>query len=146
MKKMRYRVGPGAASLLLIVVVLCLAVLGILTWTSARADLRLSQRDWEMVCSYYYADAGAQEMLSRVDEALARARLGAENWEDYLARVDEALPEGVSREGSQIVYSQEAGADRSLNVRLELTDLAEARRYLIGSWTLIDGMDWEEDW
>lgn len=142
----RYHIGPGAASLVMIVVILCLTVLGILTWSSARADLRLSQRDVEMVQGYYQADARAQQTLAQVDQVLRDAGTQAQNWQDYEALLDEGLPEGVSRRQDLVVYTIDAGAQRAIRVALRLMPLGQGRRYQIESWAMEDQSLWEEIW
>ena len=142
----RYHIGPGAASLVMIVVMLCLSVLGILTWSSARADLRLSQRENEMTAGYYLADAQAQRLLAQLDGVLAASAAAAVDWRDYLARIDSAMPQGVSRLGDVLSYTQDATALRGLRVQLRLTPLGGLARYQLEAWVLEDETSWEEDW
>ncbi len=48
MNQREYRIGPGAASLMLLVVVLSMSVLGMLALMSARSDENLSLRSAEV--------------------------------------------------------------------------------------------------
>ena len=49
MNQREYRIGPGAASLMLLVVVLSMSVLGMLALMSARSDENLSLRSAEVL-------------------------------------------------------------------------------------------------
>ena len=142
----RYHIGPGAASLVMIVVILCLSVLGILTWSSARADLRLSQRENEMAAGYYRADAQAQRLLAQLDGVLVRCAASAADWQDYLERIDSAMPPEVTREGDALTYTQDAGAQRALRVQMRLAPLGGQTRYQLEAWVLEDQSQWEEEW
>lgn len=56
-------VGVGSASVIVIFVLLCLACFGVLSFVSARADLRLAQQTAQAMTSYYEADSRA---ISRI--------------------------------------------------------------------------------
>ncbi len=56
--------GIGIITIFMILVVLCLTTFAILTLSSARADLRLSQVNAETVTAYYEADARAARLYS----------------------------------------------------------------------------------
>ncbi len=58
-----FRIGTGASSILLVLVVLCLTVLGILAYSAARADNALTERNTEATERYYAAVAEAEERL-----------------------------------------------------------------------------------
>lgn len=51
MNQREYRIGPGAASLMLLVVVLSMSVLGMLALMSARSDENLSLRSAEVAAA-----------------------------------------------------------------------------------------------
>ena len=59
MNKTRSPIGVGVVTLCMVLMVLCLAVFSALTFASAQADLRLSQRNAETVSAYYQADTQA---------------------------------------------------------------------------------------
>ena len=58
-------VGVGSASIIVIFVLLCLACFGVLSFVSARADLRLATQTAQSVKSYYEADSRA---ISRIHD------------------------------------------------------------------------------
>ena len=71
MKQYPSRVGVGASSILLIVVVLSLTLFAVLSLVQARADAALTDRTALSASAFYDADARAQQMLALIDDALA---------------------------------------------------------------------------
>ena len=67
MRQPTVRLGPAA--LLLTVIAVCLAVLAILTFTAARADLRLAEKYAETVQSRYALEGEGQRRLAEVSAA-----------------------------------------------------------------------------
>jgi hypothetical protein len=55
-KNMHSTSGIGVVTLFVVLLILCLTVFAVLTFASANADLRLSEKNAEMVEAYYIAD------------------------------------------------------------------------------------------
>lgn len=83
MKKPPFRLGPLA--LLLTVISICLTILAILTFTTARADLRLSEEYAQTTKARCALEAQGQEYLSRLNQGLETA---PKTDEDGLCRVE----------------------------------------------------------
>ena len=66
------RIGP--ISLFALVVIICLAVLAVLSFTTANASLVMSQRQATATGEMYLAECAAQEFLAGVDDVLAGVR------------------------------------------------------------------------
>ena len=64
MNKRKVALGPGAASLILIVVVLSLCMMAMLTQISARSDYNLCTRSAEMVQRVYELNAQSEQKLA----------------------------------------------------------------------------------
>ena len=144
-KQQSSSVGPGAASLLLIAVVLCLTVLGILALISARSDHMLSVRNQEMVVSYYDASVKTQQALAEFDGVLLAARSSSADNDVYLTTVRAALPDGFVMDGQEAEYTADAGADRSLAMTITVTGFDNTqRRYIVNSVMLLGGAEWED--
>ena len=73
MKQAKIRLGP--LSLLLTVISICLTVLSILTYTTARADMRLAEKYARTVETRYALERRGQELLMAADEAAADGTL-----------------------------------------------------------------------
>lgn len=146
-KKQEYRVGVGASSLLMILVVLCLATLAILSYLSAATDEKFTLREVEMAEGAYAAEARAQEALAALDGLLLDETNGADA---------EALSEALSgagfdaeaEAGDALRLSFDAGADRALVVRVRVRPEAGeggARFQLLEhrvQSTLVETFDW----
>ena len=85
MNERRMKMAPGAAMLILILVVLTVSMLGVLTLMSARGDLTLSERSARLTEATCRLNAQAERTLAQLD-ALNAACGGDET----------ALPEGVT--------------------------------------------------
>lgn len=70
-----HRVGPGASTVLLILLVMCLTMLGALSMVSARNDLAVSQRALQAEGTYYQARIHAAQALAELDEALVSGEI-----------------------------------------------------------------------
>ena len=77
MNRAPIRLGPLA--ILLTVVSICLTILAILTFTTARADLRLAEKYAETVQTRYALDREGKEYLSRLNAGLEPAPEADEN-------------------------------------------------------------------
>ncbi len=93
-------IGPGAASLILIFVMLSMSVLAILSVMTGRYDLRLSERSIEVAQAVYELNEKAEEDFEKLDAVLADCRLQSEDDNSYLLAVSQALPEGMKLENN----------------------------------------------
>ena len=119
--------GPGAASLILIFVVLSMAILAMLSLITARNDLRLSDRSAEVAQAVYRLNEQAETRCSQLDEMLAGCAGEAADDGAYLALVAEALPEGVTLDGRLLTWEESDGA-RTLSCALRAEPLGSAQR------------------
>ena len=86
MSKRKVALGPGAASLILIVVVLSLCMMAMLTQISARNDYNLCSRSAEMVQRVYELNAQSEEKLAELDRILVAAGKDTTDTEAYLKK------------------------------------------------------------
>ena len=127
-----YNIGPGAASLMLIVVVLSMSVLAMLAMMNARSDNRLSGRSAEVTEQVYALDNQAEYALADLDGVLAECAAEAEDDETYLTLVAQKLPLDTELDGRTVRW-QEYGEDgRSLICAVELAQHGEFPR---ARWT-----------
>ena len=103
----------GWLSLLLTVIILCLATLSVLSFSTARADLALAQKQARQAQSVYALECAGQQWLAELDAAMAQAGDTAE--------LDALLPHGTAREGPGVSAVLEGADGRSLSVFAELT-------------------------
>ena len=130
MKHREYRIGPGAASLLLVVVVVSMSALGLLALINARGDQKLTERGVQFAQAEYEASARAERRLAELDGVLARCAQRAVSDEEYKRLVLEALPDGMKMEGNTVSWMQKVEYGRILNCAVEVKPLEAQARYV----------------
>lgn len=105
MNRRQFRIGPGAASMLLISVILSMCVLGVLSLLNARNDHQLSRRSVQVACETAQLNADAQASLALLDAAL----LASSGSYDTLS-----LPEGMVLEDDVISWEEVTPDGRTL--------------------------------
>ena len=122
MRRSRISLGPGAASLILIVVILSLSVLGILALMNARNDSQLSRRSISVVEAGYALGAEAERSLAALDAAAADCAAAASGDEDYAEALRRSLPDGMQMDGRTVTWSETDGL-RTLDCAVEVLPL-----------------------
>ena len=118
MKRREVHIGPGAASLLLVVVVVSMSVLGLLALMSARSDAQLARRSLEYTVAEYDRAAQAERSLAQLDGVLTACA----GEEDYLAAVSRQLPQGMTLDGRVVRWTESGDTGRSLCCAVELAE------------------------
>ena len=131
MNKSRVSFGPGAASLILIVVILSMSVLGILALMNARNDMKLCERSVQVVQAGYELNAEAERRLASLDAIVAMYAAKAENDDDYAAAVRAFLPLDMAMSGLEITWKVTDGV-RTLECAVALNPLGKGQRL---TWT-----------
>ena len=85
-------VSVGVISILSVYIVLMMAVFAVLSYTSANADYKLSQRAATSVYNYYTADCVAEQALAKM---AINVRQAGENWKQAVEQSG-FVPEQVS--------------------------------------------------
>ena len=122
-----FQIGPGAASLLLIAVVLCMGVLGALSLVSARGDAQLTERSQSMAESAGQLNVRSEESYAQLDALLVELS-GAEDDEAYLAALAQRLPMGATLDGRTIYWEEAAEDGRRIACAIEVAPLGEFPR------------------
>ena len=125
MKRRGVTIGPGAPSLLLVVVVIAMSVLGLLALMSARSDAQLTRRSLEYTVAEYERAAQAERSLAQMDGVLAACA----GEEDYLAAVSRQLPEGMTLDGRVVRWTESGDTGRSLCCAVELQEDGAKTRF-----------------
>ncbi|MDR1320409.1 MAG: hypothetical protein LBK56_03140 [Gracilibacteraceae bacterium] len=149
----------GGSSILVIFVVLSLTIFAALSFMSARADLRLAEKQAQSALEYYAADSAATRTLAAVDarlRALSLSPAPAENADapSYAEAAAGALSAlaGLELEltapGALSVAFEEAVNERQvLRVVLRVPGAeipgAGWERYRIVSWRIVNVKEWE---
>ena len=128
MKQYPSRMGVGASSILLILVVVSLTLFASLALIQARADAALTEKTADSMTAYYDADARAQEKLSALDDALQQGK-AAESVEGITKQAD-----------GYYAFSIEADDGHTLSVVIDLA----SGRCNVRSYRYINAQDWAE--
>ena len=141
MNRREFHIGPGAASLLLIAVVLCMSVLGILSLVSAGGDARLSERNSAMAVSAAQIDVSAERSLAALDALLASCQSDVEDDEAYLMAAKAALPEGMRLFDNTVIWLEENDDGRRLDCEAEIAPLGDFPRVRFTAHRLYTELD-----
>lgn len=106
-KKGNIGMGPGAASLIMIFVMLSMSVLAMLSLMNSRNDVRLSDRSAEVAGEIYTLNEAAEFSYASIAGVLADCREKAKDDEEYLAEVKKSLPDGKSLYDREISWIEE---------------------------------------
>lgn len=142
MKNSKIHIGPGASSLILILVLLAMSVMGMLTFISSRNDLRLSLRSMEVAEDVCELNERAEETYAAIAAALGRitADPGADGQEigDRLAEsLKEASPDLEFEISGQTVSWTQTDGSRELDctVKWETGSKEQGEDILSVSWS-----------
>lgn len=126
----------GSLTLLLTVVLICLATLSVLALSTARADYALANKHAEMIQRVYAADGLAQKFLADMDDALRQAAM--EKGDAYYTALGKLLPEGAELDGDVINALIKDGEGRQVTIAL---DISEKDSYRVIRFT--PSVEWE---
>ncbi|QTE70771.1 hypothetical protein JRC49_13410 [Clostridiales bacterium FE2011] len=127
MNKRKIALGPGAASLILIVVVLSLCMLAMLTQIAAKNDYNLCTRSAEMVQKVYELNAQSEQNFARLDSVLVSARKETTDMQAYLDKVKEMLPEGMTLDEDRVTWTEPLD-NRNLECIIQLLPIEDTQR------------------
>ena len=146
MNKRKVALGPGAASLILIVVVLSLCMMAMLTQIGARNDYNLCKRSAEMVQRVYELNAQSEKKLAELDAVLVAEQKNASGMDAYLKAVGEKLPEGMTLEEDKITWTEPLD-NRNLQCVVQLLPPGEKQRTKwISHKLVVDEPEEEWEW
>ena len=127
-RKSRISFGPGAASLILIVVILSMSVLGILALMNARNDIKLSERSVQVVQAGYALNEAAERRLASLDAIAARYAGVSGTDDDYAAAMRAFLPVDMTMDDRLISWEETDGV-RTLECSVTLNPKGESPRF-----------------
>lgn len=123
------RIGP--ISLFTLVIILCLAVMAVLSATTAQATYSAAEKQALFTNDTYQNEQAAQSAVAVIDAALEGVRASGDGLDEALAAVDEALPADAQRDGSRVLMTFASSSGRTLDVELTITANAT---YEISQW------------
>ena len=112
------RIGP--ISLFTLVIILCLAVMAVLSVTTAQATYSAAEKQALFTDDTYENERAAQNAVAAIDEELEGVRASGGGLSAALSAVDKALPAEAQRDGSTVRMSFSTPSGRTLDVELEI--------------------------
>ena len=127
MNKRKIALGPGAASLILIVVVLSLCMLAMLAQIGSRNDFSLASRSAQMITRVYELHDQSEHRYAELDAILVKCQAETTDRDAYLALVEENLPEDMYLDEDVVSWTEPLD-NRTMNCEVRLTDPGEMPR------------------
>lgn len=128
MKRRILRLGPGAASLILAIVVVCMSILSWMALISAKNDHKLTSRAIAFSVADYEKSAAAEQNFARLDALAAECAAQADNQEAYLDAIGAAVPPDMTADGDMISWSHESELGRKLQCVVRVLPLGSETR------------------
>lgn len=145
MNKTGYRIGPGAASILLVIVVVSMSILGIMALSESKNELRLSEKNAQFVKEKGRMETEAIRTLAHLDEILFTARKHADTYEEYIEYIKGAIPNGVALEEDFLSWTEGSINNRSLYLKIRILPLESSVRYEWTEHRLMSAQDMSKD-
>ena len=121
MNKRKIAMGPGAASLILIVVVLSLCMLAMLATIGSRNDYSLASRSAEMITRVYELHEQSERRFAELDAILAKCQAETTDMASYLALVEENLPEDMVLDEDVVSWTEPLD-NRTMNCEVQILE------------------------
>ena len=116
--------GIGAASIVLVLAMVCLAVFAALTLSSAKGDHTLSKKNLERTSAFYQASNAANEQVGAIDEKLWKLYRKSKDKKDYMKRVGRSFTKskGISynKKEKTIAFQESITDTQQLSVKLQI--------------------------
>lgn len=136
--KFQFKISTGITSILMIFVVLSLTAFGVLSYTSADADLKLSRKNSQNIEKFYEADSSCQRAIAMLDGIMNK-----EN-EVIIENVCRELEKEIdsctySEEQKELVLIKNLNEKQSLEVVIEI--LQGEKKYNITGYKLVERIE-----
>lgn len=134
-EKKRASVQVGGSTILMIFTVLCLTVFAVLSLSSAKADVSLTQKAEQTLIAYYKADGEAEEKLRQWDEQMAEAQKDANEEQEFFLELEKRLGTDYDRTENKIKFEIPlTNGSQSLFIEIEPLYQAAEKNYKINKW------------
>lgn len=150
--KNKLSIGTGVPSVLMIFVVLALTTFATLSFTSARADYKLTEKSCKYIMDYYEADSEAQKIIAELDAVIAEKNSASGDYDfmEAVAALDGNVTLDLDDNGELLLkYKVVINEKQELNVWLRVNKEDSADRYTIARYNVSQqnsdsGMDFED--
>ena len=146
MRRREFHIGPGATSLILVMVVLSMSALGVLGLVNARSDLRLSQRSIAVAQGVSALYDQSERSLAALDAVIAKWQAsGADE-----AALRESLPANMTLDGDLVSWEETSALGQTLQCSVRIHKTGQLPRLTWSQHVVIteagqNGMD-DDEW
>ena len=131
-KKSNVSFGPGAASLILIFVVLSMSVLGMLTLMNSLNDARLSDQSAKVIEAVYTLNEAAESHYAELEETIigseaARAAYEQGDMDAYAEAIESLLPEDMKMDDGVVSWVESDGY-RTIDCAVQILPAGSEKR------------------
>ena len=125
MNKYGFRIGPGAASIILVIVVVTMSILGVLALSEAKTEKTLSEKSTQFVKEANLLEYNAQFTVMQLDEIISSAR----EQSDFLSYTKETIPENVSMTEDRLSFETSLDGSKFLEITIRILPDTEDERF-----------------
>ncbi len=146
--------GIGAASIVLVLAIVCLSVFAALTLSSAKGDYSLSQKNLDRTSAYYQASNAANEQVGVIDEKLWKLYRKSKGKKDYMKKVRRSFAKmkGISYNTKKktIEFQESISEKQQLSIILKIDypkkkddpcyEVIKWKKEAVGTWKKDDSL------
>lgn len=146
--------GIGAASIVLVLAIVCLSVFAALTLSSAKGDYSLSQKNLDRTSAYYQASNAANEQVGVIDEKLWKLYRKSKGKKDYMKKVRRSFAKmkGISYNTKKktIEFQESISEKQQLSITLKIDypkkkddpcyEVIKWKKEAVGTWKKDDSL------
>lgn len=142
MKKHEFKVSTGIISIMMIFVVLCLTAFGVLSYSSANADMKLSVKNADSISAYYKAESIINEKICNIDGIILQVRQEGLSGDSYYEAVKNIIIKNYgesiyNQENNTVTISESISGGRSFCAVLKINDENTDEGCIIESYSVI---------
>lgn len=131
-----YRIGTGATSLLMVLVILCLTIFSALCCSATASEKRLSQRMWDTEDAILAASNAAQKRIAQTDSLLLEARENAMDLPTLVSALWEILPYPARLQESTLSFTLPVNDHLQLQVSMDILPPTSPARYTLTEYLI----------
>ena len=133
MTKRRFGILPGAASLLLVIMVIAVTTFALLALSEGGNEKNLAERAMIFACAEAEKACEAQKALALLDEALFESYALSATQEEYMLNVSTLLPSVFSLEADKVSAFFTGEMGRNLYLQARILPFGSESRYEVVS-------------
>lgn len=131
-----FQIGTGVTSIFMIFVILCLTTFGILSYTTAKADLELTNKNADYVSLYYDAYSAVNEKIAAIDEIICKAEISDNDAGSYTEVIENNVK--LLSEDSISISCERVNVGKGVVLYIKVTVSMDDRHSLVAGINVYD--------